>query len=101
VLSPATDKITKPSGLLNQMIERLQPQLAHGRPLKHRLVALWGFAKAARGLGERNLLEEQFIKAAHRSGLVRDLGRHGEEDVRHVVSWALLGQNPFEKGPLQ
>ena len=26
---------------------------------------------------------------------------HGREDIEHVIAWALLGQNPFETGPLQ
>jgi hypothetical protein len=29
------------------------------------------------------------------TGLARDLGRHAEEDLRHVIRWALHDRNPF------
>jgi hypothetical protein len=27
--------------------------------------------------------------------LITDLGHHGDEDVRHVLDWALRGRVPF------
>jgi hypothetical protein len=45
--------------------------------------------------------ESEFIRLAWETGLAAALGRHAEEDLRHVISWARRGLNPFSHGPLK
>ncbi|HZM11096.1 MAG TPA: hypothetical protein VFC15_12885 [Candidatus Limnocylindrales bacterium] len=68
--------------------------------LKKRLRALWRDVKAARGQCTDEIIAAKFCALAGKSGLTAALGRYGEEDIAHVVSWALRGMNPFETGPL-
>ena len=46
-------------------------------------------------------IQFEFMQLARATGLISDLGRHGEEDARHVLSWAMKAFNPFEHGPLR
>jgi hypothetical protein len=41
-------------------------------------------------------VEAEFFRLAHETGLFSDLGRHADEDLRHVIRWAILNQNPFQ-----
>jgi hypothetical protein len=99
---------------LQQVIENARPQVAdQTAPTKERVETLWAYAKHSRGLAARDVLHDAFMRLAIEAGLIgadgwwlpRDVRasicRHGREDIEHVISWALLGQNPFETGPLQ
>jgi hypothetical protein len=92
--------------LLSQAIERVRPMLDRNLPLKARVRVLWAATKNARKFAASDVLATEFSQLARDSGLTADLNdpvRHlsGEETVRHVVSWACRGMNPFETGPLQ
>jgi hypothetical protein len=92
--------------LLNQAIERVRPFLSRREPLKTRVCVLWAATKNARGFAAADVLASEFLQLARDTGLVADLddpvrGLSGHDTVWHVVSWACLGINPFETGPLQ
>ena len=99
---------------LRQVIDYARPQVAdQSTPTKERVETLWAYAKHSRGVAAPDVLHDAFMQLALDAGLigadgawlprdVRDsVRRHGREDIEHVISWALLGQNPFETGPLQ
>ena len=87
--------------LLDGAISALRPQLDRATPIKQRIKAFWATAKVARLYAASDVVEAEFMSIARESGLVADLGRHGEEDATHVLSWAMRGMNPFETGPLR
>jgi hypothetical protein len=74
------------------------PRFHNPSAVKLRLRKLWLTAMAARDKGDHTDLRRQFIEYARTSGLIADIGRHGEEDVRHVVDWGLRGMNPWGTG---
>jgi hypothetical protein len=98
--------------LLTQAIERVRPLLATGTT-KQRVHLLWAAAKAARDLGASDVVADAFIELAAEVNLIdrggrwsgtdvrESVRRHGAEDIRHAIAWALRGWNPFEKGPLK
>jgi hypothetical protein len=81
--------------LLSQAIDFLRPQLDRAQPIGERLRILWAGVLAARDLGATDLIEAEFGALALDTGIHADLGRHADEDIRHVIRWAMLGQNPF------
>jgi hypothetical protein len=98
---------------LFQIIEKTRSMLAETLPTKQRIHILWAAAKAARKLGADDVVRDAFMALAIETNLINERGywtgndvrdyvrRHGAEDVAHVVTWALRGWNPFEKGPLK
>jgi hypothetical protein len=66
--------------------------------VKVRLRLLWQAVKAARGKTDDAELRRQFLDRATKSGLVAALGRHGKEDVDHVIRWGLLDRDPWPAG---
>jgi hypothetical protein len=67
-------------------------------PTKILLRQFWIAASAARHASEHAELQKQFMEHARASALVAAvyaLSRHGEEDVRHVLTWALAGRDPW------
>jgi hypothetical protein len=91
--------------------ERIRPSLADSsRSTKERIRILWAAAKAARHVPDVSAV---FMALAVETNLIdrrgrwtgedvrADVRRHGAEDVEHVITWALRGWNPFEKGPLK
>jgi hypothetical protein len=87
--------------LLDAAIEALRPQLDRKFPIKERIRIFWATACAARDCGASDTVQSEFMQLARETGLITDLGRHGEEDARHVLSWAMRALNPFEHGPLR
>jgi hypothetical protein len=83
--------------LLTQVIAGLRPLLDRKTSAKERLITLWSFVIESRALGAIDVLEEAFRDVARDSGLIADLGRHGAEDLEHVLQWGLRGFDPFEK----
>jgi hypothetical protein len=67
-------------------------------PLKLRLRRFWRVAMSARGKAPDAELRQVFMASARKSGLVtavHAVSRHGEEDVKHVLDWALKGRDPW------
>ena len=90
--SPAID-------LLAQFVARIRPTLTdRSVPIKARIRLFWSAAKAASSCGASDVVTEEFAALADITGLTADLGRHGSEDVEHVLRWAWRGRNPFETG---
>jgi hypothetical protein len=96
----ADDAITAPSALmiadlLSQAISYVKPHLDRSLPVDERLRAFWAAVVAARDLAASDVVIEEFMHLARDSGLARDLGSQAENDLRHVVRWAMLDRNPF------
>jgi hypothetical protein len=81
--------------LLAQAIELARPHLDRSVAIVPRVRLFWAAVVAARDLGTSDVVQEEFTQLARDTGLTADLGRHGEEDVEHVVRWGLLNRNPF------
>jgi hypothetical protein len=99
---------------LDQIIDGVRPMVGDGsRSTKKRIRALWASAKMARDLDDADATHRAFMALAIDGNLIdargrwtgsdvaEDVRRHGREDVAHVITWALRGWNPFEKGPLK
>ena len=86
--APATD-------LRGQAIETVRPHLCSTLPIGERVRNLWAGVVASRGLAAGDVIEAEFIRLAQEIGLARDLGRHADEHLRHVVRWGLLNRDPF------
>jgi hypothetical protein len=82
--------------LLSQAITYVRPHLDRSLPTGDRLRAMWAAVVAARDLAASDVVAEEFMQLAHESGLAADLGRHADDDLRHVARWAMLGRNPFK-----
>jgi hypothetical protein len=69
--------------------------------VKIRLRLFWELAKGARSKAPDAELRRQFLERARTSGLIsaaHSLSRHGQEDVEHVMDWALRGLDPWGTG---
>jgi len=99
---------------LEQIIDGIRPLVADSsRSTKERIRVLWAAAKKSRELGSSDAIHRAFMALATEARLIDARGRwtgsdvaehvrrHGTEDVAHVISWALRGWNPFEKGPFK
>jgi hypothetical protein len=99
---------------LAQVIELIRPMVADtNKPTKERIRILWAAAKKARDLGASDVVHGAFMALAVEANLIDQRGywtatdvrksvlRFGAKDVAHVITWAMRGWNPFEKGPLK
>ena len=82
--------------LLTQAAEYVRPFLDRSNPLGERLRTLWAAVVAARDFGAFDVVEGEFLQLGRDTGLVADLGRRGDDDVEHIIRWAMLDQNPFQ-----
>ena len=74
----------------------LADELRRDIPVATRIKIFWGLAEALQHTAPHQQIKQTFIIIAEQTGLITDLGHHGDEDVRHVVDWALRGRVPFE-----
>ena len=81
--------------LLDQAIAKVRPMLERPNPAAARIRLLWAAAKHARGFAAQDIVVDEFTKLAVETGLAAQLGRHADEDIAHVLAWAVLGKNPF------
>ena len=82
--------------LLMQAVDCVRPLLDRSNPVGERLRTLWAAVVAARDLGAFDVVQDEFLELARETGLVADLGRRADGDLRHVIRWAMLDQNPFQ-----
>ena len=80
---------------LDHAVERVRGDLSGSHPLSARLRALWAGAKAASDMAPADVIARKFLQLAFDAGLTAQLGRHGEQDIRHVIDWAIKGHDPF------
>jgi len=78
-----------------EITTHLASELRRDIPVAIRIKTFWAWAEALRYVAPQEQIKQQFTALAKQSGLIIDLGHHGEEDVRHVLDWALRGLNPF------
>jgi len=90
-----TSDVVAPVDLLAMAIAKVRAHLDPSLPVKKRIRTLWAGAKAARRFAASDVVLDEFTALANESGLTRDLGYHGREDVAHVLNWALRGWDPF------
>jgi len=81
--------------LLNHATEYVRPRLDRSMAVGDRLRNLWAAVVAARDLGGTDVIEHEFMRLALDTGLACDLGRHADDDLRHVIRSAMLDRNPF------
>lgn len=82
--------------LVAEITSNLASKLRRDIPVVVRIKGFWACAAALRNHAPHEEIKQAFLVLAEQSGLVADLGRHGGEDVRHVLDWALRGRIPFE-----
>jgi hypothetical protein len=87
---------TQAGDLLTRAANCVRPLLNPSNPVGERLRTFWAGVVAARDLGATDVVEEEFLRLARDSGLYADLGLHADADLRHVIRWAMLDQNPFQ-----
>jgi hypothetical protein len=80
---------------LSQASAHLRRRLDRCRTAGERIRALWAVTVNAADLAAPDVIEEEFVAVARETGLAHDLGRHADEDIRHVISWALRNRDPF------
>jgi hypothetical protein len=78
-----------------EITAHLANELRRDIPVGMRVMIFWALAEALRHTATHEQIKQQFTALAKQSGLITDLSHHGDEDVRHVLDWALLGRNPF------
>jgi hypothetical protein len=81
--------------LLARAIEHVRPHLNPSLPIGERVRNFWAGVVASRDLAAADVIEAEFLPLARETGLYRDLGWHAEQDLRHVIHWAMINQNPF------
>jgi hypothetical protein len=91
-----TEPVSARTCLITQATTYVRPLLDRSYPIGERLQALWAAVVAARDVGASDVVEAEFLQLALDVGLFADLGRHAGADLRHVIRWALLDQNPFQ-----
>lgn len=85
---PSTD-------LLARAVEDVRPHLNSTFPIGQRIRNFWAGVVVSRELAAADLVEAEFMRLAQETGLAPNLGRHADEDLRHVVRWAILNKEPF------
>ena len=80
---------------LSQASTHLRRHLDRSRSAGERIRMLWAAVVAARDLASADVIEDEFFIVARETGLERDLGRYAQENLRHVIRWALHNRNPF------
>jgi hypothetical protein len=73
----------------------LANKLRRDKPVAMRVKIFWALAETLRHDAPHEQIKQAFFILAKQSGLITDLGHHGDKDVRHVVDWALHGRIPF------
>jgi hypothetical protein len=81
--------------LLAQAIDIVRPYLDRNLPIRQRASDFWAACVAARDLGAADVVEQEFLNLAKQTGLIRDLGPAGKDDVAHLIRSAFLDWNPF------
>jgi hypothetical protein len=79
-----------------EITAHLARELRRDIPVGMRIKVFWARAEALKHAAPHDQIKRAFLPLAKRSGLIADLGPHGDEDVRHVLDWALRGRVPFE-----
>jgi hypothetical protein len=97
---PATNMSSGALPLLDRVIDELRLLLGRDSSIKERLLTFWSVLVESRDLGSSDAIADEFRNVAKKSGLTDDLGKHGVEDIEHIISWGFRGFNPFEKGAL-
>ena len=94
----ASAPLPPPTGidLVTQAVDYVRTRLDRSSPIGERLRTLWAAVVAARDLGASDVVEEEFFRLARETGLVDDLGRRADADLRHVIRWAMLDRNPLQ-----
>ena len=82
--------------IIIEITAHLARELRRDIPVGMRIKIFWARAESLRQAAPHKQIKQQFMALAKQSGLITDLGHHGDEDVRHVLSWALRGRVPFE-----
>ena len=106
--APSLPPVTGPIGVQHEIEPKAQTdivvaitahlanELHRDIPVVTRIKIFWSFAEALQHTAPHQQIKQAFFIIAEQTGLIPDLGHHGDEDVRHVVDWALRGRFPFE-----
>lgn len=81
---------------LDEQLAKVRAMLNTPAPITARIRLLWAWAKNSRELSAADVIIAEFTRLAIETGVHADLGRHADEDLEHVLRWALLNRNPFQ-----
>jgi hypothetical protein len=81
--------------LLDTILESVRADLALPLPPHKRIRLFWAGVMAARDLAATDIITHEFTAIATASGLQTAIGRHGDDDLDHVLRWALRGLDPL------
>jgi hypothetical protein len=81
--------------LLAQAVDQVRQRLDRSQAIGKRIRVFWAGVVAARDFGAADVVADEFEQLARDTGLTASLGYHGEEDIKHLIRWALVDQNPF------
>ena len=80
---------------LTRALQHFREKLDRSLPVAQRAQNFWAVAVAVRDLASAEVVREDLIAFARDTGLIRDLGRNGVEDVEHLIRFGLLNRRPF------
>ena len=80
---------------LTDAIEQTRVMLAECKTNKIRVRIFWSARKHSRDMAPPAVIDAAFLALATETKLIAALGRHGAEDVQHILKWAAAGTNPF------
>jgi hypothetical protein len=84
-----------PRHALTRALAHFRPQVDRSLPLAERAQNFWEIAAVVRDLAAADVLAAELTRFARESGLLADLGRHGEHEIAHLIRWAMFERWPF------
>jgi hypothetical protein len=81
--------------LVDRAMSFMRSRLSPSRSVEDQMRDFWAGVVAARNYADRDIIEDQFVRLAREVGRTGRLGRRADEDIRHVIRWALHNRNPF------
>jgi hypothetical protein len=91
----ASTQPAPPVDELTFALDHFRPKLDRSLPILQRAENFWRIVVSVRDLAAADVLREELIAFARRSGLTKDLGRRGAEDIEHLIRWGCLRRWPF------
>jgi hypothetical protein len=89
--APPSDAVDE----LKRALDHFRPKLDRALPIAARARNFWAIVVAVRDLAAADVVRQDLTDLLRSTGLVADLGRHGPEDIEHLIRWGMLKRDPF------